>query len=428
MGENKPDNAQKGQKELKHIDFSSPLAHLADVSKRLYTSCMNLIDVASTPQLNVAIISYYFKKPCLSGVGIHAQNLAKFLVKNNCKVHVFCSGEEDGIYKEDGIIVHTIGKILIPIADKYAQKRLEADIFESEVVKEVVRENAKQKFDIVHTHGGITKAAFILKKVYDTKWIHTFHAIEKLRVKEMSKVDKQFKDLITWVESTVNYCDGAIFVSKQLMKDAENVYRIKSKTVIPNGVDLSLFEVTPITKKNVLFIGRFSKEKGIDLIPEVILDVMTINDSSVTIVCPSKALQNDLVPIQTHLHNLEKQFPGRVKIIEQTQTQEELRELYKECQVYIQPSKYESFGLCIVEAMATSRPVVAFKVGGIPEVIGDAGIMVKTPKELITSVKELLKSREKCASLGKKAAERAKMFDWDVIAKKTIDYYKEVRK
>ena len=78
--------------------------------------------------------------------------------------------------------------------------------------------------------------------------------------------------------------------------------------------------------------------------------------------------------------------------------------------------------------MATGRPVVAFNVGGIPEVIGNEGFIVKNTKELVYKIKELLNNKEKCTIIGKRASRRAKNFDWDLIAKKTIAFYNEVKK
>jgi len=371
------------------MDFSSKLLKFSEFSQKISTACLRMIDSLSKPKLKVAIISYYYKKPTISGVGIHVRNLVKYLAIHNCEVHIFCSSDEDELYVENSAFIHGIGRVLTPTMDSFSKKRLEYDIFESEVIKEIIRENSKKSFDIVHTHGALTKAAFIIKKIYGIKWIHTFHAIEKLRVIELSNEEKQFEDLISWIEHTVNYADGAIFVSKELSEEGKKHYRLKSKIIIPNGVDFEMFNYQPITTKNVLFIGRFSKEKGIDFLPKIIDSIMNIENTTFTIVCPYNTLGGELKQIREGISKLERKYQDRLKIIDSAQDQDTLKELYKNCQVYIQPSKYESFGLCILEAMATGRPVVALDVGGIPEVIGESGFTAKNTKELIYKVKEL---------------------------------------
>ena len=409
------------------MGIKSALSNLTEISKNISKGCISIIDAISNQRLKVALVSYYYQKPTISGVGVHVQNLAKYLVKHNCEVHIFCHGDADSYYKENGAYVHAIGRVLTPAGDGFSKKRLEYDIFESDVIKEVVRENLRRKFDVIHTHGALTKAAFIIRKVYKIKWMHTFHAIEKLRVKELSKEERQFEDLISWIEHTTNYCDGAIFVSKDLSDNGKRQYTLKSTKIIPNGVDLDLFKYYPITKKNVLFIGRFSKDKGIDLLPELIEQIMMIKDATFTAICPFTSAEGELKQIRSSIARLEKRYKERLKIITASQHQEKLIKLYQESQVYIQPSKYESFGLCILEAMAIGRPVVAFNVGGIPEVIGDSGYVVSNKKEFIYKVKQLLENKGDCVKIGKKANKRAKNFDWDIIAKKTVKYYKEVK-
>jgi len=404
------------------------LSFIPETGQKISDSCLTLIDILSKPKLKIALITYYFEKPSHNGTAIHAQNLAKYLSEHNCEVHVFCTGKEDSIYKEGKVIVHTIGKVFSPVNIDMPKTRLEYDLFESEVVKSIIRENTRKKFDIIHTHGELVKAAFILKKVYGIKWIHTFHAIEKLRVKQLSKEEKEFGDLISWIESTTNYCDGAIFVSKDLLKEGMRHYKLKSINVIPNGVDLSLFNYTPITKKNVLFIGRFSKDKGIHYMPELINEVMSIKDATFTICAPYETPTPELKAIEKVIKGQKEMFGDCLTLIIDAQKQDVIRELYRKCQVYIQPSKYESFGLCIVEAMATGRPVIAFRVGGIPEVIGNAGFTVKNINELVSKIKELLNDEPACTNIGRQASIRAKIFDWNTIAQKTIKYYKKVIK
>ena len=122
----------------------------------------------------------------------------------------------------------------------------------------------------------------------------------------------------------------------------------------------------------------------------------------------------------------ERQYTGRIRLITKPIGQDHIAKLYKDCQVYIQPSKYESFATCILEAMATGRPVVAPNVGGILEEIGDSGFVVNNTSELIYRVNELLNNRVECNKIGKKASIRVKNFEWDNIAKKTIGYYKRI--
>ena len=155
---------------------------------------------------------------------------------------------------------------------------------------------------------------------------------------------------------------------------------------------------------------------------------MSVKDATFTAVCPGSPVNGELGEIRESIRKMQDKYGERLNIIDKPQNQEVLKELYRNCRVYIQPSKYESFGLCILEAMAIGRPVVAFKVGGIPEVIGDSGFALTNRRGFIYKVKELLENNNECVMMGKKANKRAKKFDWNLIAQKTIKYYEEVSK
>jgi glycosyltransferase involved in cell wall biosynthesis len=399
---------------------------LASLNQKITKSINELLETLSTPKLRVAIISYYYEAPTISGVGVHAKDLAEHLLKNGCEVHVFCKSSADFPYKDRGVTVHPVKEIAIPIDDQVSRKRLLYDFFESEVIKEFIRENTRHRFDIVHTHGSLTKAAFTIKKIFGIRWVHTFHAIEKMRAEKLSEEEKHFEDLVSWIESTTNYCDGAIFVSKTLMDEVTGHYTLKSKRVIPNGVDFKLFHATPIKNKNVLFIGRFSEEKGVEYLPEIVSEVMSVEGATFTALCPYNTLGQKLAEIRKALQIQQNLYKGRIKIIEKEQMHERIVKLYSDCQIYIQPSKYESFGLCVLEAMASARPVIAFNVGGIPEVLGDTGLLVNSKEELLSGIRELLMDDARCTFIGNRANERAKEFSWDLVAEKTIEYYHEV--
>lgn len=387
----------------------------------------NLLRSFNKEKLKICIISYYFEPPTISGVGIHSKFLAEFLARNNCEVHIFCSNTDYESYKKGDLTIHNVGRTFSNVNGSSSKKRLEYFLFESEVVKAVIRENTKREFDIIHTQGSLTKAAFFLKKICGLKWVHTFHAIERARIRKLSKEEKHFEDLISWIESTVNYCDGAIYVSDPLYREGKRIYKIKKCQVIPNGVDTELFHYTPIQRKNVLCIARFSKEKGVELFPEIIERVMEVDDATLTILAPYTVLPVDMQEIREKTEQYEKKYKNRIRIITKAMGQEFIADLYRESQLYIQPSKYESFGLCILEAMATGRPVIAFNVGGVPDLVGDTGFVMNDKESFLTKIQELLKNKELCEMLGKKASARAKTYNWEIIAQKTIGFYRRIQ-
>ena len=102
--------------------------------------------------------------------------------------------------------------------------------------------------------------------------------------------------------------------------------------------------------------------------------------------------------------------------------------LYAESTVAVVPSLYEGFGLPAVEAMACGIPLVSSDGGALPEVVGDAGVVVPAGDHLAlaNALTELLSDANAREALGTKARARVEAhFSWDVCARRLVDYYRE---
>ena len=110
-------------------------------------------------------------------------------------------------------------------------------------------------------------------------------------------------------------------------------------------------------------------------------------------------------------------------------TTEQIVELYARATLAVVPSEYEGFGLPAAEAMACAVPVVSTNGGALPEVVGEAGVIVPKadPQALTDAIASLLTDPEKRSSLG--AAGRVRMqtqFSWDTVAQELTSYYQQV--
>ena len=102
---------------------------------------------------------------------------------------------------------------------------------------------------------------------------------------------------------------------------------------------------------------------------------------------------------------------------------------YAEATVAVVPSIYEGFGLPAGEAMACGVPVVSTDGGALPEVVGDAGVIVpaKNAEALAAGIAGLLEDKAHREALGRAGRERIlEKFCWHVCAREMSDYYLQV--
>ncbi len=106
----------------------------------------------------------------------------------------------------------------------------------------------------------------------------------------------------------------------------------------------------------------------------------------------------------------------------------DLRMLYSHAEVFVFPSIYEGFGMPVLEAMACGAPVITSNTTALPEVAGDAAVLVDPdkPDELADAMARVIHDSSLRASLREKGFQRVKRFTWEQTARQTLAVYKEV--
>lgn len=107
---------------------------------------------------------------------------------------------------------------------------------------------------------------------------------------------------------------------------------------------------------------------------------------------------------------------------------ETLANLYKYASLFVYPSKYEGFGIPLLEAMHYGCPIVSGDKSSLPEVAGDAAVYFDTEsaEELTDKILYVLNDSDLQNQLREKGIVREKLFGWDICSKQTYDFYKEI--
>jgi len=102
--------------------------------------------------------------------------------------------------------------------------------------------------------------------------------------------------------------------------------------------------------------------------------------------------------------------------------------LYTGAEVFVFPSFYEGFGLPVLEAMSCGTPVITSNSSSLPEVVGDAGLLIdpRNIQEIVEAIMKILHDESLQQSLSSKALKRAQCFSWDRCVQETIEVYQRV--
>lgn len=214
-----------------------------------------------------------------------------------------------------------------------------------------------------------------------------------------------------------SFPDAFIALSDHASNWAKKINGFVKTVKIPNGVDLTKFKIpnSKFRNKVVLSVGAFTSEKKHDL---TIKAVSKLGGCELIIVGGGGELKQEIKMLG------EKMLGDRFEIM--SLPRGKMPGIYNKACVFTYPTvAWESFGIAIVEAMASGLPVVANDDPIRREIIGDAGLFVDP-----TDTDEYAKAIEKAISIdwGSKPRKQAEKFDWDKIALEYEKLFKELIK
>ena len=380
--------------------------------------------------MRAAVLTREYPPDVYGGAGVHVDFLVRELRKL-IDVDVQCMGTP-----RPGASAHSEDDPRLEGANA-ALRILSADLSMTGAVAGV---------DLVHSHTWYANmAGHWSKLLYGVPHVVTAHSLEPQRPWKAEQLGGGYR-LSSWAEQTAyEAADAVVAVSHGMKADVLASYPKLDEArvhVIHNGIDAEFYRPDPATdvlerlgvdlsRPYVAFVGRITRQKGV---PHL-LRAGLLMDPAVQLVLLAGAADTPELKAETDaaIDDLKAARDG-VFVVGEMLPREDVRQVLTHALAFCCPSVYEPLGIVNLEAMACETPVVASRVGGIPEVVADGstGLLVDyTPDDpagfeqrFAAAVNELAADPGRARQMGLAGRDRAvREFGWDAVAAQTVALY-----
>lgn len=389
-------------------------------------------------RLRIALVSReYPPETGFGGIGTYVHHLAHALAAEGHKVNVISRAPElpETDYDDGEVRVHRVqeNKYKGPLDWKlYRLMPLTEYRYAKRVFRKVWALHEQHRFDVIEVPEYRAEGYFITRKppAPVVLKLHTPTAIaneinsvvEDGREKWVNRMEKKGARRASLITSP----------SASLADWTARIWRLKREAiqVVPNPIDTSVWSPQPYPESDpvILYVGRLEIRKGIETLGQAWIKTAA-KHARVRLRIVGNV---DEAPLRRKWADIfsRHHVADRVEWIPWQQG-EALRACYAQASIVTVPSVYENFPNTCLEGMATGRPVVAGRAGGLIEMIehGVSGLLFppKDPEALAGSFLTLLASPDRCREMGLNAAHRvAVQYGTNAVVKQTIDVYDSV--
>ena len=247
------------------------------------------------------------------------------------------------------------------------------------------------------------------------------------------------------VPQSIEIAGKIIVPSEATKRDLIELFHVSSFkiSVIPHGVEERFFQKleTGVGRRElgdklsvtnskfqtsnsyILFVGTIEPRKNVVRLIEAYSKLPEdITNQYNLVIAGQRGLGFEDVFLE--ISNLKLEIKSRVKLLNYV-PEEKLPILYKRASLFVYPSLYEGFGLPVLEAMASGVPVVTSNISSMPEVVGEAGLLVNpySVAEITDAIMEIVRDNAKASQISIAGMRRAAKFNWEDAAKRMLAVY-----
>ena len=343
----------------------------------------------------------------LGGAEIMVENLANALIKLEHEVVVV------SLYNFKSPITDRLESNKVDV--RYLSKKSGLDISMIWKLKKLFKE---EKPDVVHSHNNAMQYAIPAACLAGVKKrCHTVHSVAQ---KELGGLAKKAAKIFYKRFGVI-----PVALSDAIADTITQEYKIRKDKipVIFNGINLEKckpkFEYKAHIPFNILHLGRFAKEKNHTMLIRAFKQFHSIHpDTVLTLVGDGNERQTI------------EQTIAECGICDNVRLMGKQADVYGflgEADVFVLPSLYEGIPLSLIEAMGTGLPIVASKVGGIPDMVVDneSAVLIDVDENaLVNALVNLYEDEGLRERLGQNSLNRSNDFSSSVMAERYIDIYK----
>lgn len=305
------------------------------------------------------------------------------------------------------------------------------------------------RYDVVHAHYWLSGwVAELARRYWNTPFVQMFHTTAHMKNAVSGKQDQETDLRLKIEKELLTLADGLIAANPD--ERADLIWRMgvaaEKVCTIPPGVDLELFQPQARVAARdllrlrpeelaVLFVGRIDPIKGIDTLVEaaaLIVEQRRLERPPVFVIVGGDVDEsgNPTGPLANVAADISRRGLQRHFRLLGSWPQNELPIAYSAADVVAVPSRYESFGLVAVEALACGAPVVASRAGGLRFTIdeGVSGLLVKpqSPQALADGLTTILGDDRLRAAMSDAARPSVVRYDWSTIAAEVMHVYRRL--